>query len=269
MKSQENQGNEEFKIELLNVLNENRKITMEFYIRNKEEYDELDSVDKIINLRYDITQLSFFNDNEIIVFLESLGVTSEVTENFVSLNDKFDELDKLSVLSKFLFPYKFIFDLYFAHSKMFLTIQLCENFGFKFSEILVRLKRQETNNNLPNEFKELHEKLLTQKALIMNEKLMKNIPLTEDGLISSMKKINRFPHKVYFQDLYDQLYLHNEQIIRSTEIKTEFKCEFYNLFKLLHRDKEFFENDNEMELNYGDPGNCRFKVKRMESLFSV
>jgi len=267
MKEKQNIINQEYKKEILKTLNDGLKLITEYCNSKRKEYDELDSLHKIINLRYHVTQLSFFNDNETIIFLESLGVTSKVTEYFVSLKDKFDELDKLSVPSKFIFPYEFIFELYFAHSHTFFYIQLCENFGIKYSEMLVKLKRQEKDNNLPIAFKELHKNLLDLKTSTMNEKLSVNIPLTKDSFVSSMKRLSRYPHKVYFQDLYDQLYLHNEQIITSTEIKTEFKCEFYKLFKLLYRDETFFENDTEMELGYGDPGNCRFKVKRVESLF--
>jgi hypothetical protein len=258
--------NQELKKFLLEELSLERKGIIEFFTNNKNEYNQLDSLDKISNVSDDILMLSFFNDNEVASFMESLGVNSYVTKYFVSLKDVFDELDKLSVNSKFLIPYTFIFDLYCTYSQMFFNIQLCYNFGINYSKMLTLLKRQEKNNKLPQAFEELHKKWLDNKYSMNDEILRVTIPVSDDSLVSSMKKLNRFQHKVYFRELYDKLYLYNEGIIINTRLKSDFKCDFYDLFKILYRDKMFFKNDDEKELTYGKPGNRRFKIKQVERL---
>jgi len=258
--------NQEYKKVLLEALILERREIIELFKNNKKEFNQLDSVEKIINIKEYIIRLSSFNDNEVLSFMEELGVNSIVTKYFTSLKDIFDELDKLSVNSKFLFPYTFIFDIYAAYSQMFFNTQLCYNFGFNSSEMLKRLKRQEKNKNLPQEFEELHKKLLNNKHSMNDGILRVTIPVSDDSLISSMKRINRFPHKVYFRELYDKLYLYNDGIIINTRLKSDFKCDFYALFKILFRDKMFFKNDDEKELIYGKPGNRRFKIKQVERL---
>lgn len=49
---------------------------------------------------------------------------------------------------------------------------------------------------------------------------------------------------------------------------SDFKCDFYDLAKILLRDPTLLNDAADIQEKYGNgPGNRRFKIKRVESLF--
>lgn len=260
--------NRDYKTQLIKSLTlEKDEIIKEFNSIRKEEFNKLRPVHKFGVFRHIINDLSLFKDEEVISFMESLGFTKHVTKYFVSIFDIFEALDEHCEKSKYLIPYEIVIGFYKINSQTFFNTQLNYDLGFDIKEISKKLKRQEKNERLPGAFKSLHKNLIIIKKLLEKEAPELKFPVFEDRIISSISKNNSFSHKIVFYNLYQTLKDFNKEAKFVEFYEPDFKCEFYDLFKILLRDKKLL-NDNEenQKVNYGSVNSRRFKIKRVERL---
>jgi hypothetical protein len=215
----------------------------------------------------DIFYLSLVNDHKITDLLKSLKVGKIVTKFFETHQRLFMQLDKLSEKSKFHFPYSSILIYYKSYGFIFFLSQLTVNFQMDMIKIFNQLKRKERYNKLSNDEVSLleHYKKLVRGLDIDDESF--KVPVSKKGIISDQQKKFKYYYKPLFHNLYMVLKEINEDLLTTVKNESDFKVDFFDLVKILIRDKSILKDDLESQLKYGKPGNRRLKIKRVESLF--
>lgn len=115
-------------------------------------------------------------------------------------------------------------------------------------------------------FRPLHYKIKKLDEFLELEMNDFKFPFDGYSVVKSIRKVVNFPHKIDFSNLYVQLKGDNKIIDINNFFESDFKCEFYDLLEILVRDKSILNNSKIAQLNYGDIGNRRFKIKRVEKL---
>ncbi len=258
--------NDEYKQNLINSLNLERDKIVEFLKENQEKLLKLNQIERFIELYPFFSTLSMYTDDEVLRLIESFGMTKLTTKFFVPIEDFFKLLDEFQKTHKYYYLNKVIWFYYQLYSSYFFKKQIAIDFGIDLKKIIDKTKRQEKNGNLPEGFKPLRYKIKKTDEFLELE--MKDFKFPFDGysIINSIRKVLNFPHKIDFANLYKLLKEENKEIDSTNFIESDFKCEFYDLLEILVRDKSILNNSINAQLNYGEIGNSRFKIKRVERL---
>jgi hypothetical protein len=258
--------NKEYKQELISSLNLDRVQIIQNWKNDGEEILKLEPIEKLIALYQNLPTLSMFTDNEVLSLLESFGITKDTTKYFVSIEDFFKPLDEFQETHNYSYLYMFIWFYYNDYSLNFFKKKLDSDFNLDLNKKIAKVIRQEKNGNLHEKFGVQKNKFKQFKELINEEMTDYKFPFDGQSVISPIRKVISFPHKIVFFNLYMQLKEFNENIDINNFHEPDFKCEFYDLLEILFRDKSILNNSDDAQLNYGNLGNRRFKIKRVERL---
>ena len=264
--------NETFKQECLKLLKDTKEYIVSELLDNVERINELNPYQKLINIYPCIFYLSFYTDEESMSLLESLGVSPLVTKYFMPCTDFFKALDKLQEASEYLLLYEGIWMFYKHFSDNFFKKQLAVDLGIDLKRVMEKISRQEREERLPEILTNLHDELKRLRTVLKTSMPEIMFPVYDKGLSKSLKKALNFSHKIDYHNLYMGLADFNRRAISEKMInidtfhEPDFKCEFFDLLKLLLRDKSILNDGVDAQLNYGKPGNRRLKIKRVERL---
>lgn len=256
--------NTEFKYKNIEACNRLRNKGIIGLTSYRDEYLKLKPIYKLEFIKNFIYILSLYKDEEVLTLMKYYEIGEDVTNYFVYINDIYEGLDKYVANSKYIVPYEVMMQSYIKYSESFFMIKLSEKMGFDLNKISSKTYRQEKNGNLPEDFLEFKDYLNEFKVMVNNENPGIALAIKERSIASSLKKHIRYHTKIYFYNLYHTLLDFNKEINHNEIDEPDFKWKFYDLYELLILDKEELKADIDSELNYGDPGNRRFKIKRVE-----
>jgi hypothetical protein len=250
----------------LDIFNYNVNLFEEENKNNRMEFILLE-VKFLRVLILDIFYLSLVKDEAITDLLKSLKVGKLVTKFFESHDSLLRQLDDHFEKSRFNLPFNVIFASYFSYSSSFFIAQLYANFKQDLIKTFNQLKRKERNNKLSNyEIMVLEYCKNLMPSSDIDEESIK-MPISKNSFISDIQKKRQYYYKAIFHNLYMILKEINEDVITSAKTENDFMADFYDLVKILLRDKSILKDDIESQLKYGKPGSRRFKIKRVKSLF--
>ncbi|WP_370391066.1 hypothetical protein [uncultured Winogradskyella sp.] len=253
-------------------LNFRRKELMNYWKAFRDDYLNLLPGEKLMHLNADIIIFSVFNDTEVLDLMSKLKVGSIVTDYFVDGEKTAANVKQLIGGSEFLWDFHNIMSIFNIYSYAFLSKKLREDSEISdtdFNNHLLGIHRREIKGKLSGEEQVLKNTFskIESEANAENEdyKLLR----TKNGLRSMAKKAYSFPHKLQFNQMYMHNYERNRTTLDNSFNESDYKCAFFDLVDLLIRDKEILwgKEGDDLELTYGDPGNRRFKIKRVEQLF--
>jgi len=256
----------EYKQKLINSLNLDRVQIIQNWKNDREKILKFEPIEKFIYLYRYLPTISMYTDNEVLLLLESFGITKLTTKFFVSIEDFFRLLDEFQETHNYSYLYMFIVSYYNDYSLNFFRNRLAYDFKLDLKKISDKVIRQEKNGNLHEKFGAHKNKFKQFKELINEEMTDYKFPFDGQSVIKPIRKVISFPHKIIFFNLYMQLKEFNENIDINNFHEPDFKCEFYDLLEILFRDKSILNNSKDAQLNYGNLGNRRFKIKRVERL---
>lgn len=258
--------NKELKAKYLFNLESLRSKLIKEFPKYREEYFLMKPIEKYDIISQVIGTACMFNDKEILSLIESYGYGEDVTKYFASIYDTFRELEDCFEISKYLIPFETVIGFYRIYSDTLIKVHVIKELRLDFGKYMNKVRRQEKNGNVPEVFKDLLDYQNEIKALYEREAKGLSIPINPKYVASTAKKYAGYHRKIYFQNLYKSLLDFNIKAELVEIHEPDFKCEFYELFKILERNQALFEKDYDKELGYGDPENCRYKIKRVEYL---
>lgn len=236
------------------------------------DYLKLRPGEKLMYLGSDIIIFSVFKDKEVFDLMEGLKVSNRVTDFFVNGEQTAEDVKQFIANSVFAWDFHNIMSIFNIYSLAFLSNKLREDSEIsdnQWSNHLLNVHRQEVKGKLNNDTR------ILRNTMIKNEKdadaKNKDWKLwrMKNGLQSVIKKIFKFPHKLQFYLMYMYDLDRNKKLLGDSFNESDYKCEFFDLVDMLIRDKEILwgKEGDDLELTYGEPGNRRFKIKRVEQLF--
>ncbi|WP_299273428.1 hypothetical protein [uncultured Psychroserpens sp.] len=236
-----------------------------------ESYLKLTPIEKIMHLGPDLFIFSMFRDSEVLDLMNKLNISFEVSKHFVDLVSLFESLQKFIMDSKFNWNIKIIMMFYYTYSFSFVSNSLYQDLGIEGNDskaFFRGLSRREEKNKLYKDEQNILELIKFEKKEL--KKIQSTyFPNLKNGFGSMLRKTMRFPHKHNFSNIYLLHYEFNQNLMTTKRVVSDFKCDFFQLADFLIRDKEVLwgKEEDDLELTYGEPGNRRFKIKRVEQLF--
>ncbi|WP_298898224.1 hypothetical protein [uncultured Psychroserpens sp.] len=277
MNKLEDEFNEKIRTTSFNLLGSNgldieylftqRKELLTDWANFTESYLKLTSADKMMYLGQDILLFSMFNDEEVMNIMKRLNVGKNVTKYFIDLEAIFQSVQNFIEKSKFNWSTKHIMACYYAYSLAFMLNELKQNLDIDLNNFLLGLHRREEKDALDKYEQSVLESIQLEQDLLDKKNENLKIPRYEDGLRKLYKKAMRYAYKFNYNNMYCMNYNINLDVMEDKRAVSDFKCDFYDLAEITLRDKTILKNDEDSVLNYGEPGNRRFKIKRVEQLF--
>jgi len=232
-----------------------------------ETYLKLRPAEKMMHLGQDILLFSMFNDEDIIHLMKRLNVGQDVSKYFIDLETMFKSVQNFIEKSKFDWSTQHIMACFYSYSLAFLLNELKNDLDIDLNNFLLGLHRREKKGTLDTHEQEVLETIKLEEDLLNKKNSNLKIPRHKGSLRKMFKKPMRYPDKFNYNIMYHQNYNINVDRMINTSIISDFKCDFYDLTELTLRDKSILTNDKDSQLNYGELGNRRFKIKRVEQLF--
>ncbi len=237
---------------------------IELFNELNEEYLKADNLNKYYMIHEMIYYLSFYKDKEVLELLGKYNLTLFTQRVFIDHEQLFDALEKHEANSSFLFPFEMIVMMFNDYSKSIVKDAICKDLDIDAIKIAQKVHRQFKDGNKPELLEEYVKRVKLLKSTADKENVF--FRLKENNPFTSATHEQKFPHIMPFKNLYYALLDFNQQVCSNLD-ESNFKVEFYNLMELILRDKAILNNNKDAQLNYGELGNTRFKIKRVESLF--
>lgn len=262
-------ANQDWKSSYLDELALKRKEKLNKLSGLREEFLAYEAEDKCIFLLEHIFELSICNDDEVITLLESMGVGGIVHNYFVDAEIVFDSLDKLYEKSIYLFPYEFIWGYYKGISELFFYKQLAIQFKIDLDKEFNKLRRKENKGNLEESEKQDFDILKKLDQKVKQDGLELRVLIKKDKISSSIRKSINLPHKITIFNLFITIRDNNLEAPINGKSMTRFYSDFYDLMKILLRDKTILNDKPDSDVRSTYKTKERFKTKRVKSLLKL
>jgi hypothetical protein len=260
--------NQNWKSDYIEKLMITRKEKLKLLSRIKDEFLGYKDLEKFVFLLDHMIELSLCNDEEVINLLDSMGVDKIVTKWFVNVESVFDQLDRFYEKSVYLYPYERIWEHYKGYIHVFFAKQLLVQFNIDLVKGLNQLSKKEKDSTFNQYEQELMDELKKLDDMAKQKKLGLRVLIKGDNFSYTIKKVYNKPLKILFYNFYVIFKEDNLAAPIKKDI-TKFYCDFYDLMKILLRDKTIL-NDKEVSESWLNYSSLKlFKVKRVKSLLKL
>lgn len=233
----------------------------------KEDYLELNHLQKFVLIADNVFKLSFYKDDEVIEVIKSFGLLKNTSKVFISNTVFFQALDNYQEQTKYLYSYEIIWVFYKLYSSSVIKEKMALDFNIDLLKLATKVNRQQGNLNFPAVFKEKIEEIKKQSKFLKQEIPNYKMPISDKNAVNSAVHINQYAHKNELYNLYHFLLDFNIKAEFIDVYEPDFKCEFFHLLEIVLRDKTLLNNYSDAQLDYGKKiDNRRFKIKCVERL---
>lgn len=233
----------------------------------KEDYLELNNLQKFVLIADNVFKLSFYKDDEVIGVIKSFGLLKYTSKVFISNTDFFKALDSFQEKTKYLYPYELLWGFYKLYSSSVIKEKMALDLNVDLLKLATKVNRQQGNLNFQPVLKEKMEEIKKLSKFLKQEIPNYKMSISDKNAVNSTMHINQYAHKNELYNLYYFLLDFNieAQYININEI--DFKVEFYHLLEIVLRDKTLLYNYNNSNEVYGKKeDNKRLKYKCVERL---
>jgi hypothetical protein len=255
--------NEKFKVNTLESLKTDREKCFNHLKTNKERYLKLNELARYNAIAHDVQALSYFKDKGTLELIKSLGLTTQTPKAFVCHLDFFRKLDEFQLNAEYYYLYYLIWGHYRSYSDSIVLERMAFDFDLNLSEIAGRVNRQKDNLNFPRALKDMTAINRQIMGSVKKEMPKLKFKISEDNPYTSYTHIIKYPHKYELFHLYHDLVEMNKENIGINFHEPDFKCEFFDLLKVVFRDKHLL-NPNKMQIE-DYVSLRRYKIKYIES----
>ncbi len=264
MKNRLKSINTQFKDKTLRSLQIERKNHIKFLHSKKEEFLKFNQLERFVFIDEAVFNLSFYIDDEVIDLIKSFGLLKYTPNVFINNINFFQDLDTHQKQTKYLFPYEIIWGYYKLYSSSVIKEKMALDFNMDISAIAGRVNRQINNLNFPSVLTEVIEEVKKITDFVKKEKPNYKIPIFDKNPLTSVAHIVKYAHKNEFYNLYMFLADFNKEAEFIDFHEPDFNCDFYDLLKILFRDKSILNETEETVSNYYSIR--QFKNKRVQRL---
>jgi len=258
--------NEKFKTKTLQQLAIDKERLLAELWQRVEIFHKLEPMDKWEELKDGIVILSVCKSCEVQDLFDELGLGKLAANYFVDAETVFKSLDVLQNRSKIKIEYWAVWEcFYMQYLKLFFSKKIMQELKYDIGKEINKWSRQEKNGRLPQLFMDKFGNYIEFIKFHEQEPEGSILPLFEGRYIYSFKKIFNHHYNIVFYIMYITLEMDNKKIQGKEFSLFQFKCDFFDLASIFFKDWKCFDDREELELTYGDPGNKRYKVKMINS----
>jgi len=224
--------------------------------------DDISEREMALGLKICLPYISYFNKNIDKELLQKCGLTKLTFKYFHTYDSLCLELNPLFKNCEYKIEYEQLFTIYenYISDFYFSLFNLESEIGFDPSLVLKNLSRQYREGRWDKELNENDKKEILETIQLFRRKFSSlDYSFKNNDIIPNLKRLIKFPHKVWFNILYKEILALNEGVNES-----DFKVFYFDLIKILICDKSILKDDYDSKVNYVTIR--RFKIKRVERL---